>query len=390
MGHLRRIFIVIKILFICHGNICRSPMAEFILKKMVMEPRWAEMLPEGTQFHIESAATSREEIGNDIYPPAKAKLREMDVPFEQRRARQMTPAEYEEYDFIIGMDDANIRNICRMCSFAMDSDGKRPADPQHKIYKILDFAGIDRSVSDPWYTGDFAATYQDVIMGCEGFLNFLATGGRHIISVKTMCDSDAYTIANITPSKELMYRAGKSIFEGVCWRTPVAIVCGKGNNAGDGYVVAGLLKDAGVDCRIFLIDENRFSGDGAYYFEKCREKCIPYEQFVGTADDTKTPTDLSAYGTILDCLLGTGFAGDVRGITAEAINEINRCGEAGAYIVSADINSGLNGDTGEGSLFVKSDLTVSIGDYKYGHFMGRADEAMKAKVNCDIGIELIG
>ncbi|MDO4176208.1 MAG: NAD(P)H-hydrate epimerase, partial [Bacillota bacterium] len=100
-------------------------------------------------------------------------------------------------------------------------------------------------------------------------------------------------------------------------------------------------------------------------------------------------TDLSNYGSILDCLLGTGFAGDVKGITKTAIEEINRCGNMGSFIVAADINSGLNGNTGEGSTFVKSDLTVSIGDFKHGHFKGLAKEAMKDKVNCDIGIKLI-
>ena len=203
-----------------------------------------------------------------------------------------------------------------------------------------------------------------------------------VISVDTMRRSDAWTIANITPSKELMYKAGKGIFEGVCWRTPVAIMAGKGNNAGDGYVVAKMLKDSGVDCRIFLIDEDRFSEDGGYYFNICRENNIPYEQF--TED-----TDLAKYGTVIDCLLGTGFAGDVRGITKDAIEEINRAGELGSFVVAADINSGLNGDTGEGSTFVKSDLTVSIGDFKFGHFLGKADRDMKHKVNCDIGIKII-
>ena len=203
-----------------------------------------------------------------------------------------------------------------------------------------------------------------------------------LISVETMRRSDAYTIANITPSKELMFRAGRSIFEAVCWRAPVAIAAGKGNNAGDGYVVAKLLRDSGVDCRIFLLDERRFSEDGGHYFEICRREGIPYEEFT-------EETDLSEYGTILDCLLGTGFTGDVRGMAGSAIREINRCGSLGAYVVSADINSGLNGDTGEGSTFVRSDLTVSIGDFKYGHFTGKADEAMKARINCDIGIEII-
>lgn len=357
---------MIKILFICHGNICRSPMAEFVLKNMIAEAGDDE------EFIIDSAATSREEIGNDIYPPAKEKMIEKGVAFNRRKARQMTAEDYEKYDYLMGMDDANVRNMKHICG----------GDPEHKIYKILDFAGIDRSVADPWYTGDFEATYQDVVTGCEAFLKFLESGGHRIVSVKTMRDSDAYTIANITPSKELMYRAGKSIFEKVCWKIPVAIIAGKGNNAGDGYVVAKQLRDRDIECRIFLIDEERFSEDGSYYFEQCKEAGIPYEQFT-------EKTDLSEFGSILDCLLGTGFAGDVRGLTRCAIEEINRCGEAGAYVVSADINSGLNGDTGEGTTFVRSDLTVSIGDYKYGHFLGESKEAIKNKVNCDIGIQLI-
>lgn len=338
-------------------------MAEFILKNMTADEE---------EFLIESAATSREEIGNDIYPPAKEKMLEKGIAFNRRKARQMTREDYEKFDYLIGMDDANVRNIERISG----------GDPEHKIYKILDFAGIDRSVADPWYTGDFQATYEDIVAGCRAFLHFLASGGKKIVSVQLMRDSDAYTIANITPSKELMYRAGKSIFDKVCWRSPVAIVAGKGNNAGDGYVVAKLLKENDVDCRIFLIDQNRFSEDGKYYFEECRSAGVPFEQYT-------EETDLSGYGCILDCLLGTGFAGEVKGLTRLAVEEINRRGEAGAYIVSADINSGLNGDTGDGTVFVKSDLTVSIGDYKYGHFMGKAAEAIKEKVNCDIGINLM-
>ncbi len=228
-----------------------------------------------------------------------------------------------------------------------------------------------------------AAGVRVLFLQCEVWPESLAIKTcTKVISVDTMRRSDAYTIANITPSRELMYRAGKSIFQALCWRTPVAIVAGKGNNAGDGYVVAKLLKDSDVDCRIFVLDESRFSEDGLYYFDICKGSNIPYEQF--TED-----TDLSEYGCILDCLLGTGFAGDVQGITKTAITEINRCGQQGVFVVSADINSGLNGDTGEGSLFVNSDLTVSIGDFKFGHFMGRAEEAMKNKINCDIGIRII-
>lgn len=228
-----------------------------------------------------------------------------------------------------------------------------------------------------------AAGVRVLFLECETEPDSLCISScSRLISVETMRRSDAYTIANITPSKELMYRAGKSVFESVCWRSPVAVVAGKGNNAGDGYVVAKLLKEGGVDCRLFLLDENRFSEDGKYYFDICLREGVPFEQFT-------EETDLSGYGTILDCLLGTGFAGNVRGAAAAAIEEINRCGSLGAYVVSADINSGLNGDTGQGETFVKSDLTVSIGDYKYGHFMGKADEAMKTRINRDIGIEII-
>lgn len=205
------------------------------------------------------------------------------------------------------------------------------------------------------------------------------------VSVETMRVSDKYTIDNLVPSKELMYRAGKGIFETVDkygWKEPVAIAAGKGNNAGDGYVVARLLNDREMDVELVLTDE-KFSKDGKYYFDECMEAGIPVKMY-------EPGMDLSCYGTILDCLLGTGFSGDVREPMASFIRAINEAGEAGTFVVSADLNSGLNGDTGEGSLFVKSDLTVSIGEFKLGHFRGLADEAMKDKANVDIGIVIVG
>jgi len=197
------------------------------------------------------------------------------------------------------------------------------------------------------------------------------------VSTEVMRNSDRWTIENLVPSKELMARAGKAIFDQVSWKGPVGIICGKGNNAGDGFVVASLLKDQGIDCEIVLLYEDSFSEDGRYFYDKCMEKGIP----------TVADGDYGKYGAILDCIFGTGFKGEVKEPAKRAIEKINA---SGAYVVSADINSGLNGDTGLGDLYVISDLTVSIGTFKYGHFLGHAKEAMKDKVNCDIGIKIIG
>ena len=150
-----------KILFVCHGNICRSPMAEFIMKDLV------EKAGLSAQFHIASAATSTEEIwngvGNPVYPPAKAKLAEHGIGCTGKRAVQLTASDYGKYDYLIGMDSANIRNMHRMLG----------SDPEGKIFKLLSFAGSDRDISDPWYTGDFEATYRDVKEGCGTLLNLL-------------------------------------------------------------------------------------------------------------------------------------------------------------------------------------------------------------------------
>ena len=197
------------------------------------------------------------------------------------------------------------------------------------------------------------------------------------VSTEVMRESDRWTIENLVPSKELMERAGKAIFTQAEWKAPVGIICGKGNNAGDGFVVASLLKDQGIECEIVLLYGDAFSEDGKYFFDICVSKGIP----------VVNDSDYGKYKTIVDCIFGTGFKGEVKEPARSAIEKIN---SSGAYVVSADINSGLNGDTGLGDLYVRSDLTVSIGTYKYGHFMGHADEAMKKKVNCDIGIRIIG
>lgn len=217
------------------------------------------------------------------------------------------------------------------------------------------------------------------------------------ISVEQMRKSDAWTIANLVSSKELMKRAGDAIYNQMIKAGcggPVAIVCGSGNNAGDGYVVAANLAANNIDCEIILATE-KFSDDGKYYFDKCQKLKIPikiYENgmlntYPKTDNQNADKLDLSKYNTIVDCLLGTGFSGQsVRSNMADLINAINK---SNAFVVSADINSGLNGDTGDGQLYVISDLTVSIGFFKHGHFKGKAKSAMKNKVNCDIGIKLI-
>lgn len=197
------------------------------------------------------------------------------------------------------------------------------------------------------------------------------------VSTEVMRASDKWTIENLVPSRELMARAGKAIFDSCEWKAPVGTICGKGNNAGDGFVVAGLLADQGIDCEIVLLYEDSFSDDGRYFYDICARKGV---RTVRTGDYGK-------YNTILDCIFGTGFKGEVREPARSAIEQINA---SSAYVVSADINSGLNGDTGLGDLYVISDLTVSIGTYKYGHFLGVAEKAMKARVNCDIGIKIIG
>lgn len=198
------------------------------------------------------------------------------------------------------------------------------------------------------------------------------------VSVETMRKSDAWTIAHEVPSRDLMYRAGKGIFEAADWKVPVGIVCGKGNNAGDGFVAALEMEKAGIPCELLLVSD-AFSEDGRYYFDQCVSAGIPYRMYDGSET-------LTCFGSLLDCLFGTGFSGDVRPPYDRVIRRIN---ESGAYVVSADINSGLNGNTGEGTLYVLSDLTVSIGSYKHGHFRGLADRAMKDRTNVDIGITLI-
>lgn len=143
-----------NILFVCHGNICRSPMAEFIMKDLVKKAGLEQ------EFLIESAATSTEEIGNPVYPPARRKLTQHGIDCSGKRARQLRSNDYEKYDLLIGMDRANLRNMTRMCG----------GDPSHKIHLLMDYTSRPGEVADPWYTDDFDTAWQDIEEGCQGLL----------------------------------------------------------------------------------------------------------------------------------------------------------------------------------------------------------------------------
>lgn len=148
---------MIRVMFVCHGNICRSPMAEFVLRDMVTKQGRSE------GFYIRSCATSTEEIGNPVHYGTRRKLAEVGISCEGKTAVQMTKADYEKYDYLIAMDENNIRNIMRIIK----------SDPENKVSLLLDFAGEHRSIADPWYTGDFDTTYKDVVKGCTAFLSTL-------------------------------------------------------------------------------------------------------------------------------------------------------------------------------------------------------------------------
>ena len=148
---------MIKVLFICHGNICRSPMAEFVMKDLVKKAGLT------AEFGIASAATSTEETGNPVYPPARRKLAEHGIDCAGKTARQLERSDYGRYDFLVGMDGANLKNMRRICG----------GDPAGKMSRLLDWTARPGDVADPWYTGDFEATWRDVLAGCTGLLDHI-------------------------------------------------------------------------------------------------------------------------------------------------------------------------------------------------------------------------
>ena len=146
---------MVKILFVCHGNICRSPMAEFVLKDLTARAGLS------SEFEIASAAVSSEEIGNPVYMPARRELAKHGISCAGKTARQLTVQDYDRWDYLVGMDEANLRNMRRICG----------GDPEGKISLLLDWTAKPGNVADPWYTGDFEATWRDVQVGCRELLD---------------------------------------------------------------------------------------------------------------------------------------------------------------------------------------------------------------------------
>ena len=197
------------------------------------------------------------------------------------------------------------------------------------------------------------------------------------ISVENMRLSDAWTIANLVPSLELMGRAAEGVYRAAQWKGRAAIVVGSGNNGGDGFALACILRRQGIDCAVFTVSTH-YSQDSAHYAEKAKAMGVPVLPY--------EPGCLKGFDMVVDCLLGTGFAGSLRDNYRQAIEGINA---SGAYVVSVDINSGMNGDTGEAETAVRSDLTVTIGFVKNGLVTENAGRYMKRLVCVDIGIRLV-
>ena len=199
---------------------------------------------------------------------------------------------------------------------------------------------------------------------------------KEVLSVKNVRLSDQQTIQSGVPSKELMYKAAMGVYTSYQWHGEIGIFCGSGNNGGDGYALATILQANGYKPEIILVS-NKFSEDGLYYFNKCKELFIPILYF---------SKELKKYDIYVDALLGTGFKGSLKPELLSVINYLNYTNKP---IISIDINSGMNGDTGLFEVAVKSDLTVSIGCYKPGLLLNKAKDCIKKLVNVDIGLHLV-
>lgn len=197
---------------------------------------------------------------------------------------------------------------------------------------------------------------------------------KQVLSSFNMKQSDAQAIANGTSGRTLMQRAAQGVLDAVNWQPPVAVVCGSGNNGGDGFALALMLHNLQLDCTVVLLQE-KFSPDGKWFFEQCQQQGVKVAMF--------SKVRLTDFNTVVDCIFGTGFCGNVDGVHRQAVEAINN---SGAFVVSVDINSGLDSDSGMAELCVKSNLTVAVGGFKTGHFLNMAKDVMRQKVNVDIGI----
>ena len=196
-----------------------------------------------------------------------------------------------------------------------------------------------------------------------------------VLSCDNMRRSDAAVIAAGTPETDLVWRAAQAVAQAVAWQAPVAIVCGKGNNGADGLALACILRSKGLDCTAYSVVMGPMSEARRHYYLRCMREGVDLRVWAGEP--------LSGYATVVDCLFGTGFRGVPKGPAASAIKAIN---QSGAYVVSVDVNSGLDADSGMAEQCVRSSLTLSLGGYKTGHFLNMAPDVIRSLRNLDIGI----
>ncbi len=294
--------------------------------------------------------------------PRQALARELreELGIEAEVGDYLLTVEYDYPEFHLHMD----------CYLAAVAAGKLTLR-EHSACRWLHRQELDAL---PWLPADLQlVAYLQAHFPGRGHRS--AAGGiLPCVSVETMRESDRITIESGTPGRVLMYRAALGVFRAADWSGRTAIAVGGGNNGGDGYALACLLAEHGYRCCVIRLSQ-KLTPDSALFAEKAVE--------LGVAAEDYSPGCLSGYDTVVDCLLGTGFRGELRQPWLQAVTEINH---SSARVISVDINSGIHGDTGQGALAVRSDLTVTIGLLKRGLLTDAAGKHMKRLVVADIGI----